>query len=144
MPERKVKEELRKRGLITKGNEGMSRDKMEAMLHGAIEKEPCCWGKDCPCVRGGIGCQADTCSCWHASHDVVTSSNDAVSSNSKESGGQDVEMMKARCGNDNGMYVVNLEEIARYRERYVTAKENEIDIAAAADATVGAMVEEES
>jgi len=129
LPERKVREELRKRSLLNKGNESMLRDKMEKLLHDAIEKEPCCWGNDCPCVRGGIECQADTCSCWHASHDVAHSSASNSASTSTSSGdplrkgGEDVESMKARCGNKNGMYVVNSEGIARYREQYVTAVE---------------------
>ncbi|KAL3817731.1 hypothetical protein ACHAXA_002491 [Cyclostephanos tholiformis] len=75
LPERKLREELRKRGLLHggTGDEGgvlLSREDMEVLLHDAIENEPCCWGNDCPCWRDGIGCQADTCSCWHASHDV--------------------------------------------------------------------------
>merc|ERR1712194_690190 len=97
LPERKLREELRRRGLLHKGNSSMAREKMEVLLHDTIEKEPCCWGNDCPCVRDGIECQADTCSCWHSSHDVVgvSSSNNVVSSSS--CGRHDVEAMKARC-----------------------------------------------
>jgi len=115
LPERKVKEELRKRGLLNKGNESMSRETMEKKLHDAIEKEPCCWGNDCPCVRDGIGCQADTCSCWHASHDVAHHNGNGTASSE-----DDVEMMKSRCGNTNGLYVVNLDGIAKHRALYVT------------------------
>ena len=115
LPERKVKEELRKRGLLNKGNEQMSRETMEKKLHDAIEKEGCCWGNDCPCVRDGIGCQADTCSCWHASHDVAHNSGNGTASSE-----DDVEMMKSRCGNTNGLYVVNLDGIAKHRALYVT------------------------
>merc|ERR1712085_229027 len=51
LPERKLREELRRRGLLHKGNSSMAREKMEVLLHDTIEKEPCCWGNDCPCVR---------------------------------------------------------------------------------------------
>ena len=121
MPERKVCEELRRRGLLNKSNENMSREKMEVLLHDTIEKEPCCWGNDCPCVKNGIGCQADTCSCWHASHDVAHGSTTNLHSAS-ETHDQGMEVMKSRCGNVNGMYIVNFEEIAEYRKRYVAAK----------------------
>ena len=142
LPERKVKEELRRRGLINKGNENMSREKMEVLLHDAIENEPCCWGNDCVCVRNGIGCQADTCSCWHVSHDVAhhhnhtttTTTNERKNNggtkNSSSGGGanltlsneqqQDVDRMKMRCGNENGLYVVNFYEISKCRQRFVT------------------------
>lgn len=118
MPERKVCEELRRRGLLNKSNENMSREKMEILLHDTIENEPCCWGNDCPCVKNGIGCQADTCSCWHASHDVAHGANNNPHSTSGIHD-QAVEVMKSRCGNINGMYIVNFEEIAKYRKQYV-------------------------
>ncbi|KAL9184209.1 hypothetical protein ACHAXT_002295 [Thalassiosira profunda] len=118
LPERKVREELRKRGLLNKGDDNMSREKMERRLHDAIESEPCCWGNDCPCVRNGIGCQADTCSCWHASHDVAHGGASGAPSchTGKE---QDAETMKARCGNSQGLYVVNWRGISEHREKYV-------------------------
>ena len=108
----------------------MSRDKMEVLLHDAIEKEPCCWGNDCVCVRNGIGCQADTCSCWHVSHDVVhhhTTTTTSTTNTKNSSGGgikneqqQDADRMKMRCGNEHGLYVVNFYEISKCRERFVT------------------------
>ena len=54
--------------------------------------------------------------------------------------------MKAQCGNAGGMYVVDLEGIARYREKYVVAagRETETDVVAAAHAIVGAMVADTS
>jgi len=130
LPERKVREELRRRGLLHKGNGDMSREKMEILLHDTVEREPCCWGNDCPCVRDGIECQADTCSCWHSSHHVAgsSSSNNIFLPSSDQpcnkyaGGGQSVEAIKALCGNQNGMYVVDLEGIANYRERYVSHK----------------------
>lgn len=118
MPERKVCEELRRRGLLNKCNENMSRENMEILLHDTIEKEPCCWSNDCPCVNSSIGCQADTCSCWHASH-VVAHGGDA-NSLSNVSSRQEVEVMESRCGNIHGMYIVNFEEIAKYRKQFVT------------------------
>ena len=39
--------------------------------------------------------------------------------------GQNVEEIEKRCGNPNGMYVVDFEGIRRYREQYVTAVEVE-------------------
>ena len=119
MPERKVCEELRKRGLLNKSNENMSREKMEILLHDTIENESCCWGNDCPCVRNGIGCQADTCTCWHASHDVSHGAYDHQHPKI-ETHDQGVEVMKSRCGNINGIYIVNFEKIAKCRKQYVT------------------------
>jgi hypothetical protein len=121
LPERKVREELRRRGLPADGN----REKMEKALHDAIEKEPCCWGNDCPCVSSGIGCQADTCSCWHPSHEGATHGGGAKKENTEAKSvvDQDVVDVEERCGNVNGMYVVNFGEIRRYRERYVVKSE---------------------
>ena len=104
-----MREELRRRK-IKGGN--LSREKLEEMLHDAIEKEPCCWGNDCPCVKSGIGCQADTCSCWHPSHDVTHSSSQSSSSsssnnNKKEDGGSrrvvdgGLVKIEEQCGNPN-------------------------------------------
>ena len=122
LPERKVQEQLRKRGLLNKGNESMSREKMEKLLHDAIENEPCCWGNDCPCVRSGIGCQADTCSCWR--NDVVSHHNNGNVASKEE----DLEAMKIHCGNVNGMYIVNTEGIAAYRKQYVTTPRKESEV----------------
>lgn len=125
MTERKVREELRRRKL--KG--GGSREELERRLHDAVEQEPCCWGNDCPCAKSGIGCQADTCSCWHASHNDTGASSS--SSQKKSSAGDDggsrrvvkekVDMIQQQCGNRNGMYVVNFEKIRMHREQYVNA-----------------------
>lgn len=130
LPERKVREELRRRGLL-RDEEGKpvhgTREEMERRLHDAIEKEPCCWGKDCPCVRSGIGCQADTCSCWHPGHDPGGNSKPAGGKDTKEDGGsrrvvdESVEKIERQCGNPNGMYVVNFGEILRHREKFVNS-----------------------
>jgi hypothetical protein len=119
--ERKLKEELRKRGLLHKGNADMSREKMEKMLHDAIESQPCCWGIDCPCVRSGIGCQADICSCWHASHDVphAKKKEDDATTDSRKVGESDVEAIERTCGNANGMYVVDMKAIKEHRQQYI-------------------------
>lgn len=119
--ERKLKEELRKRGLLHKGNADMSREKMEKMLHDAIESQPCCWGIDCPCVRSGIGCQADICSCWHASHDVphAKKKEDEAATDSRKVGESDVEAIERTCGNTNGMYVVDMKAIKEHRKQYI-------------------------
>ena len=126
MNERKVREELRKRGLLHKGNSDMSREKMERMLHDAIESQPCCWGIDCPCVKSGVGCQADTCSCWHASHDVphTPTKKKETDSDPKKVGESDVEAIERRCGNANGMYVVDMKKIKEYRQQYVATQDN--------------------
>jgi hypothetical protein len=129
LPERKVREELRRRGLLPDNSGSMKREDMEVMLHSAIEKEPCCWGGDCPCVRNGIGCQADTCSCWHPSHDVAHTTNNSStsSSNHKQEHGDsprriadmNAEAIQIQCGNSFGTYVVNFGEIRKHRERFV-------------------------
>ncbi|EED89266.1 predicted protein [Thalassiosira pseudonana CCMP1335] len=124
LPERKVREELRRRALLHEGNNNITREKAEKLLHDAIEKEGCCWGNDCPCFRSGIECQADTCNCWHPSHDVAASNtkstNKSENTESRNVVDQDVADAIQRCGNVNGMYVVNFHKIKRHREQYVT------------------------
>ena len=117
LPERKVREELRRRGI---NQDGMNREKLEKALHDAIEQEPCCWGNDCPCYRSGIGCQADTCSCWHPSHDGHAGAKKQVdNSEARNVVDQDVHDIEQRCGNANGMYVVNFGKIQRHREQFI-------------------------
>ncbi|KAL3789813.1 hypothetical protein ACHAW5_011236 [Stephanodiscus triporus] len=121
LPERKVREELRKRGLLhgggDEGGASLSREDVEVLLHNAIENEPCCWGNDCPCWRDGIGCQADTCSCWQPSHDVGGGAGASNSSATRK----DAAAMSTRCGNPHGMYSVDFDAIALYRGQHVTA-----------------------
>lgn len=111
LPERKVQEELRKRGLLhgadMSSSSTLTRERLEILLHDAIEKEPCCWGTNCPCWRDGIGCQSDTCSCWHGSDSFSTTKVDE-------------SLLKSRCGNPNGIYFVNLDAIKQYREQYLS------------------------
>lgn len=118
LPERKVREELRRRGIA---QDGMNREKLEKALHDAIESEPCCWGNDCPCFRSGIGCQADTCSCWHPSHEGGGGTGAKKQDNNEARNviDQDVHDIEQRCGNSNGMYVVNFGKIRRHREQFL-------------------------
>ena len=119
LPERKVREELRRRGIA---QDGLNREKLEQALHDAIESEPCCWGNDCPCFKSGIGCQADTCSCWYPSHEGATNTSakkEGVNSESRNVVDQDVHDIEQRCG--NSIYVVNFGKIQRHREQFVVS-----------------------
>ena len=112
LPERKVHEELRKRGLLhgadmSSSSSTVTREELEILLHDAIEKEPCCWGTNCPCWRDGIGCQSETCSCWHHGDSSSTTKVDEY-------------LLKSRCGNPNGIYFVNFVAIKQYREQYLS------------------------
>ena len=101
----KVVQELKKRDLYDSSVASMSRDKMEKMLYKAVEKEPCCRDDACFCIRNGINCQADACSCWHDSH-VHVKHSDGVLAN---------DDIRKRCGNPLGIYVVDTEAIDTYR-----------------------------
>jgi hypothetical protein len=104
MSERKVKEELRKRGKLPA--EQHTRTELEQLLHDLVEQEPCCWGEDCFCRRNGIGCQAESCSCWLDSHQRK---GQAVVKDIYPS----VETVRERCGNN--MYAVDLDAIHEFR-----------------------------
>jgi hypothetical protein len=104
MSERKVKEELRKRGKLPA--EQRTRAELEQLLHDIVELEPCCWGEDCFCKRNGIGCQADSCSCWLDSHQRKGPAVVKVVYPS-------VESVRERCGNN--MYAVDLDAIHDFR-----------------------------
>lgn len=101
----KLKDELRKRHLLPK--ETKTREELELLLFNAVENEPCCVGDDCECHRNGITCQADTCSCWLASHQ--TSKGKSLTNQVS------VNAIKARCGNKYGMYVVDFDGINKFR-----------------------------
>jgi hypothetical protein len=101
MNSNKVKEELRKRHLLPEKT--VTREELEQILYDAVQKEPCC-GPDCSCVRNGLSCQADACSCWYHSHNA---GNEAASS---------IENIKTLCGNINGMYVVDFRAISSFRK----------------------------
>jgi len=109
----KVVQELKKRHLHDSSVASMSRDKMEKMLYNVVEKEPCCRDDACFCIRNGINCQADACSCWHDSH-VHVKRSDRVLSN---------DDIRKRCGNPLGIYLVDTEAIDSYRIEIVKKKE---------------------
>lgn len=100
----KLRDELKKRNMY---DESKSREKLEQILHDAVEKEPCCGSSDCFCHRNGIDCQADACSCWHDSHVHEKSGERYLS----------VETISARCGNPSGTTVVDVDAIDSYRAR---------------------------
>jgi hypothetical protein len=104
----KLQQELKKRNLF---DETMSREEMEKVLHKAVEQEPCCRDDDCFCVRNGIDCQADACSCWHDSHVHVKRYSDSEPLSTKE--------IEQRCGNPLGMYVVDLDGIGAFRSKII-------------------------
>jgi len=123
MPERRVREELRRRGLLSGANASNAkrkRDELEQVLHDAVESEPCCWGDDCPCRRNGIGCQADACSCWHPGHEGGGGGHHHVTNAELNKALEDVGGVRKRCGNKNGMYVVDFAKIEEGRKRYLT------------------------
>jgi hypothetical protein len=113
----KLKEELRKRHLLP--TEQTTRETLEHILAAAVEQEPCCTD-DCACVRNGIECQADACSCWHTTHQVKTnkpSAEPAVATTSAYAN-LSVQDIQSRCGNKYGMYAVDLDEIDQYRSQW--------------------------
>ena len=116
LTERKVKEELRKRHVHYDNSQ--SRNELEVMLHDIVEKEGCCFGMDCPCVRNGINCQADTCGCWKTSHSTGNHKYGP-----KEASVQDIQKS---CGNEHGMYVYDLQKIKDNRKRYISAVTNQL------------------
>jgi len=103
--DRRLKEELRKRGKL---KPNLTRAEMEIALGSAIENGPCCWSNDCDCVKNGIECQADTCSCWYPSHQ----SNKNIPVNELPP----ISVIQATCGNKNGMYVVDYDNIRTFRK----------------------------
>jgi hypothetical protein len=118
LTERKVKEELRKRHVHYDNNQ--SRNELEVMLHDIVEKEGCCFGMDCPCVRNEINCQADTCSCWKISHSTGNHKDDHKDNEAS------IQDMQSCCGNEYGMYVYDSKQIAENRQRYINAVANQI------------------
>lgn len=105
----KVVQELKKRHLYDPSVASMSREHMEMTLHKAVENEPCCGDNNCFCVRNGIVCQADACSCWHDSHVHAKHSS---GSSSHVLTNDDI---RKRCGNPEGTYLVDSDVIDRYR-----------------------------
>ena len=93
------------------------RDQLEKLLHDTVEEQGCCYGNDCICYRNGIGCQLDTCSCWHTSHSHSGSS----SGNSNDDVPPPNDQVLARCGNKFGCYIVDFNEIAMHRKKFINA-----------------------
>eukprot|EP00536_Pseudo-nitzschia_multiseries_P001575 jgi/Psemu1/234757/estExt_Genewise1.C_190230 len=108
----KVVQELKKRHLYDSALAKSTREEMEKVLHDAVEKEPCCSSSDCFCVRNGLICQADACSCWHDSHVHVKHGDREPLSNAD---------IRKRCGNPSGMYLVDTDAIEDYRIKILTA-----------------------
>ena len=109
LTERKVKEELRRRHISIPSN--AKREELELLLHDEVEKHGCCYGNDCPCSRSGIGCQSDTCSCWHMSH--------IGHKKVKGTGTVSPADAQVRCGNRNGIYMVDFDAIEKYRNQFL-------------------------
>jgi hypothetical protein len=110
----KVKEELSKRQRLPAEHDTMSRDDLELILQSAVDQEPCClYADSCFCARNEIGCQAETCSCWHSSHQSVAKGTTSSKAPSPDE-------IRARCGNvAGGMYVVDIDAIDAFRNDYL-------------------------
>jgi len=89
--ERRLKDELKLRG--RNKDACKSRAEMEEILTHLIDQDPCC-GEDCPCVKNGIGCHENACSCWRDIGDRCT-----------------VDEINRSCGNKFGMEVMDVDEI---------------------------------
>ena len=106
MPERKLREELQKHGVSN--TQKMNRTELEKLLHQTIEQQGCCYGDDCPCVHNGVGCQADTCSCWQNCQSKGKGNFDTTN-----------EAIQSSCGNKFGMYNVDFDKIGKYRRQLI-------------------------
>lgn len=110
----KVVSELKKRHLYDSTVAASSRDEMEKLLHKVVESEPCCKDEDCFCVRNGIVCQADACSCWHNSHVHAKHTSDIDGHPLTN------DDIRKRCGNPLGTYLVDVDTIDGYRKKVIT------------------------
>jgi hypothetical protein len=71
------------------------------------------YADSCFCARNEIGCQAETCSCWHSSHQSVAKGTTSSKAPSPDE-------IRARCGNvAGGMYVVDIDAIDAFRNDYL-------------------------
>jgi len=109
LTERRVKDELRKRHVTVPSP--ATRDELEQLLHDIVERQGCCYGKDCICYRNGLGCQGDTCSCWHLSHTGHAKKEKDFSVSGEEA--------KTICGNQNGIYLVDFTAIDSHRKKFI-------------------------
>lgn len=98
--ERRLKDELRKRGLPTEHRGGRAgKAELAERLREAVESGPVC-GRDCPCVKEGVDCHADACGCW------------------QEKGAEVVrEACQKTCG--NGLYFYDSKEVKKYRRTFL-------------------------
>lgn len=116
LTERRVKDELRKRQVTVPSP--ATRDELEQLLHDTVERQGCCYGKDCICYRNGLGCQGDTCSCWHLSH-----TGHAKKENDFSVSGEEAKII---CGNQNGIYIVDFSAIDSHRRKFIPALQDGI------------------
>lgn len=105
----KVKDELKKRGLLPK--EDKTREELEVLLYEAVEAEPCCLD-DCSCVVNGIDCQDNACQCWRPSHQTSSQKRSSESDSSPSA-------IQRRCGNPHGMTAVDFGKINAYRQEMI-------------------------
>jgi Cysteine/serine-rich nuclear protein N-terminus len=110
----RVKEELRKRQILPPEEDNTPREVLELLLHETVESEPCCSPLGgCSCVRNGIECQADACSCWFASHGHASPQSNGHSTSDATCLPDEI---RTRCGNPAaGMYVVDFAKIDAFR-----------------------------
>jgi len=95
--DRKLKEELRKRRLETDG----SKVDLVERLKAAVDSEPCCSESSCPCVKEGINCQADLCSCWCGKKGNIDRNA--------------ILRCQELCGNRHGIYIYDSNRISENR-----------------------------
>jgi len=105
LSEKRIRDELKKRNL---DHINGTKEERLARFKAAVEAEPCC-DRDCPCVKVGLNCQADLCSCWYADKKVV---DDDCKANYSQ-----------RCGNSYGIYLYDRSKIDRYRMPFLLCKE---------------------
>jgi len=93
----RLKDELKQRGWDD--DTCKSRTEMEEILTRLIDQDPCC-DEYCPCVKNGIGCHENACSCWK-----------------NISGNLDVDKINRSCGNTFGMKVFDVDKICSHRTK---------------------------
>jgi len=125
MNERKLREELRKRKLLTpeearsKHSSPSKKEELAKRLQQAVDENGCC-GEDCPCYKSGIGCHAESCSCWHLSHCVDKKHKTKSSAmEGEQDDDADVCSITKRCGNKNGIYATDYKAIEAVRAKFL-------------------------
>mmetsp|Transcript_33610 Transcript_33610/g.77543 ORF Transcript_33610/g.77543 Transcript_33610/m.77543 type:complete len:467 (-) Transcript_33610:101-1501(-) len=106
--EKRLREELKKRGLLHEGKNGgrTEKTKMVERLRNAVELEPCC-GRDCPCVQSGVDCHSEACSCWRAI--------------SRQCGSRAKRYTRQECQKTcgNNLYFYDHDEVSNYRKNLI-------------------------